>query len=219
MSKRKMTALLLLVTLLATGCSSAKATIAELKEELNKDVIAPESGMIAEETQQDPQLEVPSIDDISIEETYQPVPTAVENTVPQMTVELYFASADGDKLVRQEKEIPKVEGMARATVETLLEGPAADSGLLSAIPAGTQLLDINVKPESGLCIVDFSKEIASVGGSINEEVTVYAIANTLCQFSTIDQVEFRIEGQAVTTLDGQSDLSKAVTANASIVEK
>ena len=217
MNKRKGLAMLVLATFLLAGYSSAQQTIAELKSELNKDVLAPEDTQIAQQDQSG--LEVPSIDDIHIEETYQPVPTAAENNVPQMTVALYFASADGDKLIKEEKDIPKVEGMARATVETLLEGPTADSGLRSAIPAGTQLLDINVKPDSGLCIVDFSKEITSVASDISEEVTVYAIANTLCQFPTISQVEFRVEGQAVTTLDGQTDLSKAVSANADIVTK
>ena len=219
MGKRKVAVLLVLAMLAASGCSSAKATIAELKAELNKDVIAPETNMVAEGEQQEPELEVPSIDDIHIEETYQPVQTTAESSVPQMTVALYFASADGEKLVKEEKAIPKVEGMARATIETLLEGPDAASGLLSAVPAGTQLLDINVKPDSGLCIVDFSKELASTAAGVSEEVTVYAIANTLCQFATIDQVEFRVEGQKVTTLDGKSDLSSAVTANASLVQK
>lgn len=217
MDKRKGLAVLLIAVLLLPGCSSAQQTIAELKAELNQDVLAPEDTQVAEGEESG--LEVPSIDDIHIEETYQPVPTSAENSVPQMTVALYFASADGDKLVKEEKSIPKVEGMARATIETLLEGPAADSGLHSAIPTGTQLLDINVKPDSGLCIVDFSKEITSASNGVSEAATVYAIANTLCQFPTITQVEFRVEGQAVTTLDGQTDLTRAVTANADIVSK
>ena len=122
--------------------------------------------------------------------------------------------------MKTEKQIPKVEGMARATVETLLEGPEPDSGLVAAVPSGTQLLDINVKPDEKRCIVDFSQELrnqlASSGNS--EELAIYSIANTLCQFATIEEVEFRIEGQTVTTLAGGTDLSKAVAANAALVQ-
>lgn len=216
MDKKKSLLALLLATLLLAGCSSTQDTIAELKAELNKDVLAQEEGQLAQEDNNG--LEIPSIDEIKIEETYQPVPTATENTVPQMTVDLYFANDTGDKLIKEEKTIPKVEGMARATIEALLQGPEADSGLRSAIPANTALLDINVKQDSQLCIVDFSKAITA-DSDVDEALTVYAITNTLCQFPTISQVEFRVEGQAVTTLDGQTDLSKAVTANTAIVEK
>lgn len=210
--------LLALLVFGASGCASAKETIADLKAELNQDVVSKPSIDLAQEDTENG-LEVPSIDDISIEETYQPVPTASESTMPTVTVSLFYASADGQSLVEKEKAIPKVEGMARATIETLLEGPSAGSGLQSAIPAGTQLLDINIKADEGLCIVDFSKEIASIADGISEDVTVYAIANTLCQFDTVDKVEFRVEGQMVTTLDGGSDLSRAVSANGALVEK
>ena len=110
--------------------------------------------------------------------------------------------------------------MARATIETLLEGPEQGSGLLAAVPTGTQLLDINVKPDEKKCIVDFSQELRNqlAANSASEELAVYSIANTLCQFATIDEVEFRIEGQTVTTLAGNADLSGAVTANSSIVK-
>ena len=168
---------------------------------------------------QENQLEVPDPNDITIEETYEPVQT-MGDAVQEVTVSLYFADANQEKLVKTEKNIPKVEGMARATIETLLEGPDVGSNLVAAVPSGTQLLDINVKPDEKKCIVDFSQELrnqlASNGNS--EELAIYSIANTLCQFATIDEVEFRIEGQTITTLAGASDLSKAITANAAIVQ-
>lgn len=131
---------------------------------------------------------------------------------------LYFGSADGEHLVAIEKEIPKVEGIARETLKALIQGPDFQSGLLPTIPAGTSLLDINVK-EDGLCIVDFSEELIAnlPGGQQNEEMAVYSIVNTLCQFPTIDQVEFRVEGQKMDTLLGYVQLDPAVSANAKIV--
>ncbi|MFZ7102270.1 MAG: GerMN domain-containing protein [Peptococcaceae bacterium] len=134
------------------------------------------------------------------------------------TVLLYFGSADGEHLVSVEKDVPKVEGIARETVNALIEGPEFQSGLLPTIPAGTSLIDINVK-DDGLCIVDFNKELVSnmLGGELNEQLTVYSVVNTLCQFPTIDKVEFRVEGQQMDTLLGYVNLEPTVSANSDIV--
>ena len=206
-----------LLTTGAAGCSRASETLSQLKQDFKQDMAWNVSQEDA--SQQANQLEVPDANDISIEETYEPVQT-IGDAVQEITVSLYFADADQQKLVKTEKQIPKVEGMARATIETLLEGPAPDSGLVAAVPSGTQLLDINVKPDEKKCIVDFSQELRNqlASSSKSEELAIYSIANTLCQFATIEQVEFRIEGQTVTTLAGGTDLSKAVAANAALVQ-
>lgn len=131
----------------------------------------------------------------------------------------YFATSDDKKLVPVEKEISKVEGIARETIETLLEGPTSDNSLMSAIPLGTNLLDINVK-DNKLCIVDFSKDLISglSGGEESEKLAVYSIVNTLCQFNSVDSVEIRVDGQKMDTLLGHVDLTEAVMANAEIVK-
>lgn len=207
-----------------TGCTEARETMIQMRQELRQEVAMENQETEKQETIPQNQLEVPSVndllkDDITIEETYEPVQT-MSTPVQEITVALYFASTDGDKLVKTEKQIPKVEGMARATIESLLEGPDANSGLVSAIPEGTQLLDINVKPAEKTCIVDFSHELRNqlASGKNSEQLAVYSITNTLCQFASIDQVEFRIEGQSIATLTGTTDLSTAVTANAAIVK-
>ncbi len=214
---KKLWSILLVILLLlpgTTGCDKASETLADLKQDFQQDVALNEG----DETAEPNTLEVPDPDDITIEETYEPVQT-IGQPVQEMTVSLYFADAGRNQLVKTEKRIPKVEGMARATVETLLEGPDAASGLVAAVPTGTQLLDINVKADEKRCIVDFSQELRNqlASGSNSEQLAIYSIANTLCQFDTIQEVEFRIEGQTVTTLAGSSDLTQAVTANASIV--
>lgn len=216
---KKIWSVLLLAALLTTsavGCSRASETLGQLKQDFKQDVALQQT----ETDQNAPNtLEVPSPDDITIEETYEPVQTIGE-PVQEVTVSLYFADADQKNLVQTKKQIPKVEGMARATMESLLEGPDQTSGLVSAVPSGTQLLDINVKPDEKRCIVDFSQELRNQLASTenSEQLAIYAIANTLCQFDTIEEVEFRIEGQTVTTLAGRTDLSQAVTANADIVK-
>ena len=193
---------LILAALWLTGCTEARETMMQMRQELRQEVAlepaenSPESG---EKIQQN-QPEIPSIEDIRIEETYEPVQT-MGAPVQEITVALYFGDSSGENLVKQEKSIPKVEGMARATIETLLEGPDSNSGLTAVIPQGTQLLDINVKQEQKKCIVDFSHELGqALDGTADTANALESIARTLCQFDSIEEVEFRMEGQTIATL-------------------
>ena len=222
---KKILGLIALLTLLcASGCDGAKETISQMRAELKEDILNEETqdntvdlDIDKHTTAQNDQLVMPEANDITIEETYQTVQTVAQSNGEETTVQLYFISADGKSLVKEEKKIPKVEGIARATMEALLVGPEANSGYLPAVPAGTTLLDINVKPDEKLCIVDLSQEFADIAQE-GQDLAVYAVTNTLCQFDTVEQVEFRIEGANVESLGTNVDLSENVMADYSLVK-
>lgn len=197
-------ALLTLFTVALTGCGLVDKLLS-IKEDFKKADSQEEKdqGEVGEII-----VDTPDVND----------PLVVSQPTDFKTVLLYFGAADGEHLVAVEKEIPKVEGIARETINALIEGPEFQSGLLPTIPAGTSLVDINVK-EDGLCIVDFSKELVTnmSGGELSEQLAIYSVVNTLCEFPTIDKVEFRVEGQRMDTLLGHVDLAPAVSANAGIV--
>lgn len=156
--------------------------------------------------------------DIPQENQFQEVPIISEEPVQELgetiTVQLWFSDSQGQKLIVEEREIIKVEGIARATINELIKGPGMDSDLLPTIPVGTVLRDINVKSD-GLIIVDFSKELITnhIGGTTAEALTVYSIVNTLTQFPTVDRVQFLVEGQYVETLMGHMDLTQAISSS------
>ncbi len=196
-------ALLLLVTAVGlTGCAEARQTMMEMRQELRQEIAlepGEDPGQNGIDVQQNKPA-TPSIDDIRIEETYEPVQT-MGDPIQEITVALYYQDGAGKELVKTEKSIPKVEGMARATIETLLEGPDGNSGLVAVIPEGTQLLDINVKQEQKKCIVDFSHELGqAIGSNAATSKALESIAKTLCQFDSVEEVEFRIEGEPLTTV-------------------
>lgn len=140
---------------------------------------------------------------------------------PEMiTVDLYFLDAKSNKLVDEKREIPKVVGMARATVEELIKGSALGLGLTSPIPLGTSLLDINVRPD-GRCIVDLSREFKSnlTKGSQSETMAVYSLVNTLTQYPTVTEVQLLVDGQIVNTLQGQVDLSQPLTRSETLIKR
>jgi germination protein M len=123
-------------------------------------------------------------------------------------VKLYFVGPDGKSLVMEERSIAKTESMARNTLQELIKGPAETENL-SAIPEGARLRDINLKPD-GLCIVDLSSQARQVSSAEQEKLMVDAIANTLGQFPTVEDVTFMIDGQRVDTIAGFLDLSNSI---------
>lgn len=135
----------------------------------------------------------------------------------KVAVALYFADQNGDYLISEQREITMQQGLARATVQELIDGPRT-KGLSRTIPDGTKLKDINI--EEGLCTVDLSREFRDNhwGGSSGELLTVYSLVDTLTQFSTIERVEVLVEGQKIDTLAGHMDLSAPVYRNSEIIK-
>ena len=125
-----------------------------------------------------------------------------------LQVSLYFGDASGKKLILEERNITKVEGIARETMEELLKGPAnVESTQL--FPTGTRLVDINLKPD-GQCFVDLSSEARKVANQSQEKLMIYAIANTLGQFPSVKEIVFMINGEHVDRIGGYMNLAKPV---------
>ncbi|MBC7345521.1 MAG: GerMN domain-containing protein, partial [Clostridia bacterium] len=130
---------------------------------------------------------------------------AVPVTAPEETIKitLYFSSPDGDALVPETRNVKKSSSIARVAMEELIKGPTVESGLLPTIPKGSRLRDINIRPD-GLARVDFTSELIAnhKGGSMAENLTVYSIVNTLCEFPTVKQVQILVDGKVVETIAG-----------------
>lgn len=154
-----------------------------------------------------------------------PTPTVIienPNATPVITGEtktiaLYFTDATGQKLVLEERVVPKVVGIARATMEELIKGPA-QAGLNATLPTSCKLLDINVRPD-GMAVVDFSGDLIKdlPASAQTERMAVYSIVNTLTQFPTVQEVELRVDGKRVDTLLGHVKWNEKLIRNASLI--
>lgn len=125
-------------------------------------------------------------------------------------VVLYFTDEKGENLVAEKRTISKVEGIARETVNALLQGPQ-NNDLKASVPPGTVLKDINIK-EDGCCVVDFSKELVANHSKEKgaELITVTAIVQTLGQFSSVTEVQILVEGKVISTIAGTVDVSAPI---------
>ncbi|MCF8011292.1 MAG: GerMN domain-containing protein [Clostridiales bacterium] len=132
------------------------------------------------------------------------------------TIVLYFADSNGN-LTPKNREVPKVTGIARKTMNELCKGPESP-GVSAVMPAETHLLDINIR--DGLCTVDFSGELKKnhPGNAVKERLTVYSIVNSLTQFPTVNKVQILVEGEKKETLAGQVNISSPLERNSSILD-
>ncbi|MBQ2699243.1 MAG: GerMN domain-containing protein [Firmicutes bacterium] len=124
---------------------------------------------------------------------------------PLTQVVLYFADSAGN-LSAETRHIVKVEGIARATIGELIHGPQSKE-LSPTLPGGVELKDIDIS--NGICTVDFTAELKDHlnSGSSAEELAVWSIVDTLCQFDTVSSVKILVEGQELQTLNGNVDIS------------
>ena len=125
-----------------------------------------------------------------------------------VVVTLFFASADGDKLVREGREVEieeSVEESVESVVDELIRGPLGS--LAPTLPSNTKLLGVRLKGE--LAELDFGPELLEgiPAGSSAEMVAAYSIVDTVVtNFPQVKAVQFLVEGAVPQSLKGHLDL-------------
>jgi hypothetical protein len=143
--------------------------------------------------------------------------------VPRIKATLYFASADGLRLVPVESEVALAEGVvaqARSIIEAQLAAPAP-APLVSTIPKGATLRGIFVSQRNEAFVdLDPSIRTAHPGGTSQELMTVYTIVNALLtNLPNLHDVQILIGGQEVDTLAGHVDLRRPLRKNEGLINE
>lgn len=146
------------------------------------------------------------------EKSEKPVQTTsvkpIETPVQKMKLILCYVMIDSDgAVIRKEviKEVTKNSSPLTTAINTLLSGPTseeADKGYKSLIPEGTKLLGARVANKTAT--LNFSESFSfnkyGVQGYLGQ---LMQIVYTATSFSTIDNVQFLIEGQKLEYLGGE----------------
>lgn len=146
------------------------------------------------------------------EKSEKPVQTTsvkpIETPVQKMKLNLCYVMIDSDgAVIRKEviKEVTKNSSPLTTAINTLLSGPTseeADKGYKSLIPEGTKLLGARVANKTAT--LNFSESFSfnkyGVQGYLGQ---LMQIVYTATSFSTIDNVQFLIEGQKLEYLGGE----------------
>jgi hypothetical protein len=114
---------------------------------------------------------------------------------------VYFVAGEAIATAGRALEGP---GVGRRALEALLDGPVgveAEIGQVSEIPAGTELLGLDIA--EGRATVDLSGDFEAGGGSLSMRLRAAQVVFTLTQFETVDTVSFMIDGRPVETIGGE----------------
>jgi sporulation and spore germination protein/immunoglobulin-like protein involved in spore germination len=129
--------------------------------------------------------------------------TEPTGTVPtSVSLEAWFLR--GEQLVRELRTHEATPLVATAALRALLAGPTPaelESGLGTAIPAGTRLLGIAIK--KGVATVDLTSDYQSGGGSLSMQARLGQVVYTLTQFPTVRRVRFHLDGEPVNVFSGE----------------
>lgn len=142
---------------------------------------------------------------------------------PQYPYLVYFCKTTGAQITvegvsmaaAEDATLIDVERLEKA-IKTLLAGPTAaqkKKGYYSEIPAGTQLLDIEVKPE--LIRLNLSGDFGGDGGSASMLYRYHQLQNTVLSTHIDTPIYLDMDGEPVEVLGGEglevdTPLNKAV---------
>ncbi len=127
---------------------------------------------------------------------------------------LYFKNKQG-LLVPLMKKIPWEEGIAKSALKNMIDSPElresiASTGLIPIIPAGTEIRGMTINEETGLCKVDFSKEVLNYETEKDEENLIKGVVYTLTEFPSINEVQFLVEGEPIHVMKYGADISNPI---------
>lgn len=132
-------------------------------------------------------------------------------------ISLFFANDSGKKLV-ESNIIVNYNGtipMEQLIIEQLIAGPLSDDKY-ATIPQGTKLLKATTK--EGICYVDFNEKFLEKLDGISDEVAIYSVVNSLVEMSTINKVQFKINGELVKTFGENVQFDGMFERNLDVVE-
>lgn len=129
----------------------------------------------------------------------------IEAPTEYMTVEMFLSDSrfvnepyfDCSRTIAAERQVPKTQAVARASLEALLRGATEEEtsqGFVSNINPGVRIQKLTIK--GGKAEVDFSSQLEyQVGGSCRVAAIWAQITETLKQFPTVEEVIISINGR------------------------
>ena len=127
---------------------------------------------------------------------------------------VYYQDGEG-YLVPVTRRVDKTDGIAKATLALMVQSSANDLaaarlGLKTTVPEGTTF-DLDIA--DGKARVDMSRQALNCANAEQETLMVESVAQTLCQFDSVDEVSFLFDGQKRSKLTHGTDVSGTFNGN------
>ena len=138
------------------------------------------------------------------------------NSYTSSSINLYFANKKGDHLVKEtiSKYYSSNVPLERVVLESLIKGPE-DAGLQATISPNTKILGVSIV--DGICYVNLDKTFMTEAMSVQEELPVYSIVNSLTDACGVHGVQISVEGETKVTFRESMNLDMMYKADYSLL--
>jgi spore germination protein GerM len=143
-------------------------------------------------------------------------PAEVEKVSEEMrAVTIFFGNEGADGFVSETREVPAAgsfEEQVKLVIGELVKGPR-DSKKISAIPPGTELIQVFWVEDTQTLLLDFNGAFTAnhPGGSAGEYYTISNIVKTVsANFPQTARIQFLIEGSTVESIAGHYAIDQPI---------
>ena len=111
------------------------------------------------------------------------------------TLTLYYANEKGDALVKKIQDVvyESSYSIEKDVINRLIQGPFGD-GYYRTLPANLQVISIGVKDK--ICYVNFDSTFLTDALSIDGNLIVYSIVNSLTELADVQRVQIMVDGDS-----------------------
>lgn len=140
------------------------------------------------------------------------------NAYQSASLTLYFSNRSGDKLVEENRSLYYSTSipLERIVVEQLIKGPS-EEGHAAVIPSETKILGVTTT--DGICYVNLDKSFLDSSLSVQEEIPVYALVNSLVATCGVEAVQISVNGETKVTFRDDIQLSRLFHMDQSLIEE
>lgn len=138
------------------------------------------------------------------------------NAYEKVSVTLYFATEDGKNLIAGQRKVVYNTNisMEKMVVEQLIKGPQL-AGYYPTINPETKVLSVTNK--DGTCYVNLSEDFLKQPYDVSNDVTIYSIANSLIDLSTVNRVQIQVNGSSKVSYRETTNLEDTFERNLDLV--
>ena len=115
------------------------------------------------------------------------------NSIQHATLDLYFSSPAGDRLVLETQKVYYNSNVSleKLVIEHLLAGPKT-SDAIASIPSETALVNVSVADR--ICYVSLDDGFRTQNYNVQEAIVIYSLVDSLTALPHIDKVQISVNG-------------------------
>lgn len=141
------------------------------------------------------------------------------NSYHYVTLNLYFANEDGNKVSRETRNVYYSSNliMEEVIVEQIIRGPVSDN-LQPVVSSGVSINSVSIS--RGICEIDLNGAFnqAPEGSSASPEICLYAFVNAIFDACDVEGVRFEVDGESQVRFRGQVNLDQTFVRNSDVIE-